>query len=193
MGRIARRLLGVVTVAALTSCAGGHDDSGQASPLVGRPAPSFELPMLDGSQFRLADVSGQSIVMVDFWATWCGPCVEEMPLLVQIADEFKSQGVVFCAVNEGDDAQRIKAFQSAKKLDFPVALDQTGEAAGKYGVEGIPTLVLVDKNGVIQSVHVGYNPGIKRTLRRELLDLLAGKDLAAEAAANRAPKTSSKR
>ena len=159
---------------------GGGVEELELSPLLGKPAPPVELKWLDGGDFTLADHAGSEIVMLDFWATWCGPCVKEMPLLADVADEFKSKGVVFFAVNQGDDRETIRDFLKQKELEIPVALDASGQTGTSYEVKGIPTLVLIDKKGIVQAVHVGYNPNIKQNLRRELNDLLAGKDLVKE-------------
>jgi hypothetical protein len=130
--------------------------------------------LLDGGRLRLADHAGKNFVMLDFWATWCGPCVEELPLLVEMADEYRDKGVVFYAVNQQEDADTIRAFLEEKKLNLTVALDLDGTAGEAYHVAGIPVLALIDKAGLVQSVHVGYSPTIKQTLRQELDDLLVG-------------------
>jgi thiol-disulfide isomerase/thioredoxin len=145
---------------------------------VGSTAPSVQLPQLAGGEFNLADHAGKNVVMLDFWATWCGPCVAELPLLVDVAGEYQSKGVVLCAVNVREDPNDIRKFLSQQRLAVNVGLD-SGEVAGQYGVEGIPCLVLIDRDGIVQSVHVGYDPNIKNVLRKELNTLLDGKSLAA--------------
>jgi hypothetical protein len=102
-------------------------------------------------------------------------------LLVEVAADYKDKGVVFCAVNEQEKPEQIHKFLKEKKLAMTVALDSEGAVGAAYQAEAIPLLVLIDKKGVVQSVHVGYNPAIKTTLRKELDALLAGKDLAKEA------------
>ena len=150
------------------------------SPLVGKPAPDLSLKLLDKGELRLEDHREKDIVMLDFWATWCGPCVQELPLLTEVAESYKDKGVAFFAINLRETPEQIKEFQADKKLKFTVALDTDGAAGTAYGAHAIPMLVLVDKKGVVQSVHVGYNPAIKTTLAKELDALLAGKDLAKE-------------
>jgi peroxiredoxin len=158
--------------------------SGQASssPLVGKPAPDINLTVLDKGEFRLKDHREKDIVILDFWATWCGPCVQELPLLTEVAESYKRKGVAFYAINLRETPDEIKKFQDDKKLKFTVAMDTDGAVGTAYGAEAIPMLVLVDKKGVIQSVHVGFNPSIKATLAKELDALLSGKNLAKEAA-----------
>jgi thiol-disulfide isomerase/thioredoxin len=153
----------------------------EVSPLVGKPAPDVEQELLDGAHFSLKQQKGKQIVILDFWATWCGPCVQEMPLVAKVADEYREKGVALYCLNQGEESDTIREFLEAKKLKVTVSLDPEGEAGTAYGVQGIPMLVLVDKAGVVQSVHIGYSPQIGDTLKKEIDALLAGKDLAAEA------------
>ena len=151
------------------------------SELVGKPAPDVNLKLLEQGEFRLKDHQGQHLIMLDFWATWCGPCVLELPLLAEVARDYKDKGLMFCAVNQREPTDAIRKFLKEKKLEFTVALDPEGAVGSSYHVEAIPALVLIDKKGVVQSVHVGYSPNIKATLHKEIDALLAGKDLAREA------------
>jgi thiol-disulfide isomerase/thioredoxin len=169
---------------------GQGDDDGleELSPLLGEKAPPVKLARLDEGEMQLADHAGKEVVMLDFWATWCGPCVEELPVLAEVAKEFKDKGVVFYAVNQGEEAKDINEFLEEKKLEITVALDKEGEVGTAYGVQGIPFLVLVDKAGVVQSVHLGYSEDIKETLHKELTDILAGKNLAEATKAEHAKK-----
>jgi thiol-disulfide isomerase/thioredoxin/outer membrane lipoprotein-sorting protein len=147
-----------------------------AERLVGKPAPAFELPTLAGSPFKLADQQGK-IVVLDFWATWCGPCVAALPKINETTAKYKEKGVVFQAVNQGEEASIIKEFLTAQKLEVPVILDMQGSVGTLFKVEGIPQTVIIDKTGKIQVVHVGAGPAIGEQLAKELDDLLAGKDL----------------
>jgi peroxiredoxin len=157
---------------------GGGDAKPERSPLLGKAAPKLQLKLLDGGAFQLEDHRDKEIVMMDFWATWCGPCVVELPILADVAKAYKDKGVVFRAVNLQEEPGKIREFLKSKKLEITVALDSTGQTGSAYKAEAIPMLVLIDKKGIVQSVHVGYNPSIKRALKKELDALLAGKDLA---------------
>jgi peroxiredoxin len=146
-------------------------------PLTGKSAPDFELNDLDGKPVKLSALRGK-IVVLDFWATWCGPCVASLPMELPIAASFKDKGVLFYGVNMMEKADTIRQFQQAKSLPFPVLLDTKGDVAHLYAATSIPQLVLIDKDGKIQAVHVGYQANIKKVLTRQLNDMLAGKDLA---------------
>jgi thiol-disulfide isomerase/thioredoxin len=152
----------------------------EPSPLLGKAAPPVDLERLDGKRVQLTDHTGKDVVMLDFWATWCGPCGAELPLLVDVAKDYESKGVAFYAIDLRESKQVIDEFLKTQKLDLAVALDKDHKVADAYGVSGIPLLVLVDKQGIVQSVHVGYDRGIKSALHKELDGLLAGKNLAAE-------------
>jgi len=141
---------------------------------IGQPAPAFALSDLAGRQVSLSDFKGK-VVLLDFWATWCGPCRAAMPVLVAVAREYADKGVRYVAVNLREKPEVIRRYLKGAQLEIAVPLDQYGSVARKYGVRGIPTMVIVDKDGVVQKVHVGSSPGLKAELRRTLDALLAGK------------------
>jgi peroxiredoxin len=124
---------------------------------VGQPAPDFSLPDLSGNSVTLSSYRGQKVVLMDFWATWCGPCRMAMPGLQDLQDKFKDRGLEILSVNQGETAEPVRNFIQRKKYSFHVILDQDGAIGGQYGVRGIPTLVLVDKKGVVQWLRVGYS------------------------------------
>jgi peroxiredoxin len=146
-------------------------------PLLGKPAPNFELDQLDGPKLTLAKHKGQAVVLLDFWATWCGPCRKSLPVLADVAAKFKDQGLVFYAINQREKAETIRDFLANQSFKLPVALDSEGKVGGDYGVEGIPQTVLIARDGRVQAVHVGYDPAQKDTLTKQIEDLLAGKSL----------------
>lgn len=149
-------------------------------PLLGQAAPAFATQDLEGHPIDLKKNLGKNVIMLDFWATWCGPCVQAMPQVDAVAKQFAPQGLVFYAVNAGEEPAAIKEFLASSKMEVPVALDQKGEIGPLYGVEGIPQTVLIGKDGKVQAMHVGYNSQLGKVLAKEIEALLAGKDLASE-------------
>jgi peroxiredoxin len=124
---------------------------------VGGPAPDFSLPDLSGRATALASYRGQKVVLLDFWATWCPPCRMSMPGLQTLEEQFKGRGLEILSVNQGEKTDQVRHFIDRKKYSFHVVLDQDQAVAMKYGVKGIPTLVLVDKKGIVQRISVGYS------------------------------------
>jgi thiol-disulfide isomerase/thioredoxin len=141
------------------------------SPLIGKPAPEIELEILEDKYVQLADLKGQ-VVMLDFWATWCGPCLASMPTLMDIATEFRDQGVEFIAVNQQEDPEDVLDFLATRRWDLQVALDADALISRRYGVAGIPFTVIIDKEGIVRHVHVGAAANLEQTLRAELQELL---------------------
>jgi peroxiredoxin len=165
----------------VASILGGEAGPEPLSPLVGEPAPEFKVALLDGHELELSKHLGKEVVILDFWATWCGPCVRALPMIIAATDKYRDKGVVLYAMNQREDADTIRPFLEQEKLDVTVALDADGKVGEQYGVEGIPQTVIIGKDGKVQVVHVGFSPNLKQRLLSELDDLLAGKDLATEA------------
>ncbi len=155
----------------------GQSPDGRApgldSPLVGKPAPDFELPLLggNGKKFHLADSKGH-IVVLDFWATWCGPCLQTMPLVEKVIHEFADQGVQLVGVNLEEQAKQITSTMERHKLQLTVAMDQDGVVAGKYEANAIPQTVVIDRDGKIVRLFVGGGPQLAEQLRESLRELL---------------------
>ena len=147
-------------------------------PLLAKPAPSFKLELLDGGEFDLSQQKDKNIVILDFWATWCGPCVRVMPVMEEVANEYKDKGVILIAVNLRESPQKIRSFLQEQGLHPIVALDKDGAVGTVYKAQYIPQTVIIDKDGIVQAVHVGALPNLKETLKKELNALLAGKKLA---------------
>jgi peroxiredoxin len=138
---------------------------------VGEPAPDFSAEDLAGRTINLADYRGQKVVLVDFWATWCGPCRMAMPGLQSLQDDFKGRGLEILSVNQGESSEQAGDFMKKKGYGFHVLLDPHSAIGAKYAVRGIPTVVAVDKQGVVRWIRVGYRPG-DSDLRRVLEPLI---------------------
>ena len=154
-------------------------------PMVGAEAPRFVLATPEGEQVDLNDHLGKDVVLLDFWATWCPPCVAALPKIERVAESFAEQGVAFYAVNQDETAQEVLDFLEARELPAPVVLDEGSVAARSYGVRGLPTSVLIGKDGRVQVVHVGLGADLEQQLSAELESLVGGEDLAAVAIAER--------
>lgn len=138
----------------LTSPSGGTvDQSGLPSPFVGYRAPGFELQTLSGSSINLSSVQGR-VVILNFWATWCGPCQQEMPLLQARAVQFPNS-LVILGINYDEPASLVQDFVTSLKISFPILLDPGSKVQNLYRVRGYPTSVFVDSSGIIRIVHIG--------------------------------------
>jgi peroxiredoxin len=128
---------------------------GAATSLEGKPAPDFTLTAIDGSTVSLADLKG-SVAVLDFWATWCGPCVESLPHIDQIHADLSDKGLKVYAVNLQEQKAQVQKFLTSKKLTLPVLLDSDGATAKKYLANAIPETVIIGKDGIVQKVFVGF-------------------------------------
>ena len=138
--------------------------------LVQKQAPDFSAVTLDGRTVSLADFRGQKKVVVAFWASWCGPCRLEMPSLVDFYKRNHSDSSDFeiLAVSIDEDAADASSFATAQKLNFPVLLDQHQKMARAYGVEAIPTMFVIDKDGKVIYGHTGFRSTMDYWLANEL-------------------------
>jgi thiol-disulfide isomerase/thioredoxin len=147
--------------------------AGMESVLVGKPAPPIELDLLDGKKFRLADCKDK-IVLLDFWASWCGPCLQAMPQVDAVAHEFAADGVQLVAINLQETPERIRTALERLKLETAVALDQDGRIAERYGATAIPQTVIIDKEGKVARLFVGGGARFDEQLRLALKAVLSG-------------------
>jgi thiol-disulfide isomerase/thioredoxin len=129
------------------------------SPLqVGAPGPGFQLNSNSGKPISLADLKGQ-IVLVNFWASWCGPCRQEMPILEQLNQKYHSKGVALIGVNVEPDSAAATAWLKATPVSFPILFDVDSKVSKLYEVQGMPNTVILDRKGVVRYIHRGYSPG----------------------------------
>lgn len=134
------------------------ESGGQSSPLLGKDAKDFKLKRLDGTSFELSKARG-SVVVLDFWATWCGPCVKSLPEMIEVMREFDSSKAMLIGVNQAESAPVVQKFLEQRGWNLTVALDAEQNVGRQFGVEGIPHTVIVGPDGKIAWVKTGYDPG----------------------------------
>jgi peroxiredoxin len=145
----------VVILAIAVSSGAGHAQETKGLVDVGRLAPDFTLPDLNGTRVRLSDFRGKKAVFLNFWASWCPSCQEEMPTMEKLYQEFKARGLEIVAVSIDTDKADAEKFVKMHSVTFPALLDPDFKVAKEYRVTGIPTHYFIDKTGVIRAREVG--------------------------------------
>jgi thiol-disulfide isomerase/thioredoxin len=130
----------------------------RASVAAGAPAAAFQLPAAVGDPVSLAGLKGQ-VVLINFWASWCGPCRQEMPILDQLYKKYKAAGFTLLGVNVEPKSGDAISFLKATPVSFPILFDTQSRVSNLYEVSGMPSTVIVDRKGNVRYVHHGYKPG----------------------------------
>jgi thiol-disulfide isomerase/thioredoxin len=133
---------------------------------IGQAAPSFKLPDLNGQQVSLDQYKGK-IVMLDFWATWCGPCRMTMPIVENLQKEYVDT-MVLLTINLQESHDVVRDYIRAQGIRSRVLLDEEGLVGKVYGTESIPLQILIDKQGIVRFIQAGYGPGMASRLRAEI-------------------------
>ena len=136
----------------------------------GEPAPVFALKDLDGNEVNLTDQRGK-VVLINFWATWCPPCREELPHIQRFHEQYRDKGLVVLAISTDRDKEKVRPFMEKHGYTFPV-LFADGKVASAYKVRGIPVVYLIDREGAVQLCKVGYAPGGENRLEQQVEKLL---------------------
>ena len=134
-------------------------------------APDFTLRTMNGPNLRLAEQRGR-VVMVNFWATWCGPCRQEMPQLDRLYQKYKSSGFVLLGVNVDDDTRKAADVASKLGVSFPVLLDTDKAVSKLYDLSTMPSTVIIDRDGKVRYVHRGYLTGYEENYDKQIRELL---------------------
>jgi len=142
-----------------------------SSGLEGQAAPDFALKSSTGENLRLSEYRGD-VVMINFWATWCGPCRQEMPLLDELYTRYERVGFNLLGVNIDDDSRRAMKMIEELGVNFPVLFDARKEVSELYDVNAMPVTVLVDREGNVRYVHHGYKPGYEDIYLDQVRSLL---------------------
>ena len=132
------------------------DNDNQTLPKLAEPfiAPDFTLKGEDGNTYRLKDYRGK-VVILNFWATWCPPCREEMPSMERAWRQIKDKGIVMLGINVGEDADTIFEFTGQYSMTFPLPMDINGEVVKQYPIRGLPTTYIIDPAGMATHRAVG--------------------------------------
>ncbi|MGH7320210.1 MAG: peroxiredoxin family protein [Candidatus Rokuibacteriota bacterium] len=170
--RYPSRVLGLVLLV-LAGAASGED----IQPAVGHRAPDFTLRDPQGRSVQLTRVLGEKAVLLNFWATWCPPCREEMPLMEEAYRAYKGKGLEILAVSidagsESAVAARVRAFMSELRLTYPALLDVEGEVVRAYRLRGLPTTFLIDRKGIVRAMEIGFRDWAGSESRKRLEELL---------------------
>jgi peroxiredoxin len=136
-----------------------------------QPAPDFTLQRAEGGNLRLVEQRGQ-VVLINFWASWCGPCRVEMPHLNRLHDKYKAGGFMVLGVNIDDDPRHGAATAARWGLRFPVLLDASKAVTRRYDLGAMPSTVLVDRDGRIRYLHRGYREGLEAEYERQIRELV---------------------
>jgi peroxiredoxin len=139
--------------------------------LASAAAPDFTLRSFDGRNLRLAEQRGQ-VVMVNFWATWCGPCRVEMPHLNKIHERYRASGFLLLGVNVDEDAGKAKTATSQWGIQFPVLHDAEKKVVRSYAVSSMPSTMIIDRDGRLRHVHKGYREGYEKQYEQQVRELL---------------------
>jgi peroxiredoxin len=169
-------LLGLVlALGALGGCGGAMGGGGGKAPAtserVGAPAPDFSLsPVGGGTPIGPKSFAGK-VVIVDFWATWCAPCRQSFPVYQELVEKFGGRlAVIGVSVDESDEG--IEKFRAETGVRFPLVWDQGQAVAGAYQPGTMPTSFILDRAGLVQSIHEGFHQGDEATLEQEIRSLL---------------------
>jgi peroxiredoxin len=135
------------------------------------PAPDFTLKSNQGENIKLSELRGQ-VVMINFWASWCGPCRQEMPLLDQLYQRYRPMGFTLLGVNVEEDSSAADKVLKEIPVTFPVLYDKKNQVSENYQVRAMPSTVLIDRDGKVRYLHEGYQPGYEDAYQQQIRELV---------------------
>ncbi len=143
----------------------------QAAVPTASPAPDFTLRTLEGPNLRLLEQRGK-VVLLNFWATWCGPCREEMPQLNRLYEKYRPSGFTLLGVNVDEDSRNAAGIAGQMGVKFPVLLDSDKRVSKLYDLSAMPSTVLIDRDGRVRFLHRGYKSGTENEYEQQIRALL---------------------
>jgi len=164
--RITNRLLALTILTAVATMT-----AAAATLQTGAPAPAFQLNSNAGKPLALADFRGQ-IVLLNFWASWCGPCRQEMPILEQLNRQYHGKGVTLLGVNVEPDSAAAVQWLKATPVTFPILFDTDSKVSSLYEVAGMPNTVIIDRKGLVRYIHRGYSAGAENDYLNQIRALI---------------------
>lgn len=135
------------------------------------PAPDFTLKSHSGANLKLSELRGE-VVMINFWASWCGPCRQEMPVLEELYARYQPLGFTVLGVNIEEDPSKARALLEELQVSFPVLFDTSNEVSRLYQVAAMPSTVLIDRDGNMRYLHKGYQPGLEQQYQEQIRALV---------------------
>ncbi|MGJ8680604.1 TlpA family protein disulfide reductase [Paraglaciecola sp.] len=136
-----------------------------------KPAPDFTLKSAQGENMRLSEQRG-NVVLVNFWASWCGPCREELPKMEKLQQDYQDLGFTILAVNVDEDSRKANILLDDIKVSYPILFDPTAKLSKLYDVSAMPTTVMIDRNGNQRLLHKGYKSGDEKKYAKAIKALI---------------------
>jgi thiol-disulfide isomerase/thioredoxin len=146
----------VLTCLLLLTLFGQESPRNRRASLIGKPAPSFAAVGLDGKTYSLDSLRGKP-VLLDFFATWCSPCIESMPTVEKLKSEYGPKGLIVLGVNVGESRGTVETFVRAHRISYPVIIDKESGIAAAYSITVYPTFVMIDSDGKIADFQTGFH------------------------------------
>ncbi|HHJ16442.1 MAG TPA: TlpA family protein disulfide reductase [Gammaproteobacteria bacterium] len=160
-----KRTVYALGLAALLAVGSVGADTGEGA------APDFTLKSSSGENLRLSEYRGE-VVMINFWASWCAPCRQEMPLLDALYNQYQPMGFTILGVNVEEDSGKAKKLLGELPVSFPILFDNKSDVSKLYNVVAMPSTVLVDRNGNMRYLHQGYKPGYEDVYQQQIRELI---------------------
>jgi len=148
----------------------GNAALAKSLPLEG-PAPDFALPLASQKKLKLSQLQGR-VVMVNFWASWCGPCREEMPLIEGLFQKYKKLGLVVYGVNVDFNPADAQQLLKDSGVSFPVGYDSKNKVSQLYKIDSMPSTIMIDRKGNMRYLHRGYKPGYEKDYETQIRELI---------------------